>query len=644
MKKIKSQKGEILATTILGIGAIVSLMFYTNYSENNILNFNFSGDTNTTINSEIELPTFKSKKEIIEKLDDNFGSLIIYDTSTSINEAIAIPDAAVNMGTTTGASKDMAVDNIVESESSRQEHSETNTQVQGVDEADIVKTNGDYIYYIANKKLYIFDTKTTKTKLIKTIEVSGEYDYLPKELYIDENHITVIAQEYIKGFSNHTNMTAMHIYDINTYELLKTVETEGVYISSRKIEDNIYVVTNKYLYFKETTEDNVLPITKETQGYNYNEVSFAEIEAGKIKYFPDLKEEKECNYMLITSINLSELDKKATVDTYFGAGTEIYCSKENLYVVKVEYNYKSNGTTKIHKFNLLDGAVKYVATGEVEGRLLNQYSMDEYENYFRITTTLDTGNNLFILNSKLEKVGALEGLAKGEKIYATRFMGDKCYLVTYKTVDPLFVLDLSNPEKPAVLGELKIPGYSTYLHPLDENHLIGFGEDSIEKSYINWEGNQEVIAYNVGMKLAIFDISDLNNPKELHSIKIGGRGSSSELLNNPKVLYFNKEEGIFAFPAILTEETKFYEDGTPMYGETIFCGALVYNLSIENGIELRGKIEHKNFEDLKYYKNAGYQIQRILSIEDNFYTISPSMIKVTNIATMEEVEEGRCEF
>jgi len=268
--------------------------------------------------------------------------------------------------------------------------------------------------------------------------------------------------------------------------------------------------------------------------------------------------------------------------------------------------------------------------------------MDEYNDYFRITTTSNSGNSLYVLNEKLEEVGKLENLARGERIYATRFMGDKCYLVTYKTVDPLFVIDLSVPEKPTVLGELKIPGYSTYLHPLGENYLIGFGEDSVEKGYINWEGEQEVTAYNVGLKLAIFDITDLNNPKEIHSVKIGGRGSYTELLNNPKVLYFDEEEKIFAFPATLTEETKFYQNGTPMYGEVIFEGALVYNLSVENGISFSGKIEHDFKKDEKHYNSNN--IERIISIGENFYTLSPNMLKVTNIETMQEIKEGCVKF
>ena len=228
-------------------------------------------------------------------------------------------------------------------------------------------------------------------------------------------------------------------------------------------------------------------------------------------------------------------------------------------------------------------------------------------------------------------VGKLENLAKGEKIYSTRFMGTKCYMVTYKTVDPLFVIDISNPTSPRVLGELKIPGYSKYLHPIGENYLIGFGEDSIEKSYMDWNGEQRVTAYTNGLKLAIFDVSDFNNPKEIHSIKIGGRGSYSELLYNHKALLYDEERGIFAFPATICKEAGTYDNGVPMYGKTEFAGVLVYNLSVEDGISLRGKINHNNGK--VYY----HDIERVLYIGDVLYTASPNMIKANNINTIEEV-------
>lgn len=716
MKKVKDykkQKGEVLTATALGLCAVFGLFVYTNMKlEDKWLSFNTSGDKNIEIENnteyvalnEIKLPTFNSKQEILDKLklDEKNQYLqsnyeIMEDASDALKEGnvfngINAPTSDKSESVATGANRNEFLDNVTDS------HSTTNVQVQGVDEGDIVKTNGDFIYYLNNQKLYIFNTQTLETKLVKTIELGEEFRIYARELYIDENYITVIGEENANrielfnannsnesiekeeiseienektnlmpedklieidySYKNSTMLTAMYMYDINSYELVKTVKTEGNYVSSRKIDNNIYMVTNRYLYSYSINEDNILPIYTET---NVNGAICKEIDAQDIKYFPEM-EENNCNYMLITSINLSNINNNATIDTYLGAGSEIFCSKENLYVTRVERpnvyyrgfisgiavatdsmitskNEEPKVVTKIHKFKLLDGAVKYIATGEVSGELLNQYSMDESNGYFRITTTSNAGNSLYVLDEKLETVGKLENLAKGERIYATRFMGDKCYIVTYKTVDPLYVIDLSDPTNPNVLGELKLPGYSTYLHPLGKNHLIGFGEDSIEKSYIDWEGKTQVTAYNVGLKLAIFDVSDLNNPKEIHSVRIGGRGSSSTLIDNPRTLYYDAEAGIFAFPAMLCEETKFYQNGTPMYGDVIFSGALVYNLDIEDGIELRGKIEHEKTK--KYYNNS---IERIISIGENFYTISPEMIKVTNIDTMKEIKEGTCKF
>ena len=696
----KSQKGEILITTALGLCAVVALIANSNIKvpSKKILEFNTSGDYFKSNSKdeieEIKLPTFASKKDILQKVKADSDNRFLEIFNTSVDVAESTSDAVINapMASDKGTIADNTGGMV-----SEVEHSTTNTQVQGVDESDIVKTDGDFIYYMSQGTLYIFDTRNNNTKLVKTIEITNGYNYYPQELYIDDNYITVISMENVNrdeitiksseeenkiieavkdtineklkpNYYNHTDVTAMYVYDINSYDLVKTVKTEGNYVSSRKIGDNIYLVTNRYIYSYRINEDNVLPIYLAESG---EEEIFNEIPANEIKYISEDSLKQDCSYMLITAVNLADIESKASIETILGAGTEIYCSKDNLYVTKIEYNYKpSNGffkgllidvavpktsddattlevenneaaeervKTKIHKFKLLDGEVKYVATGEVTGSLLNQYSMDENNGYFRITTTSENGNSLYVLNEKLEAVGELKNLAKGEKIYATRFMGDKCYVVTYKTVDPLFVIDLSNPEKPTVLGELKIPGYSTYLHPLGENYLIGFGEDSVEKSFLNWRGEQQVTAYNVGMKLAIFDITDLNNPKELHSIKIGGRGSYSELLNNPKVLYFDEEKEIFAFPASLAEETKFYQDGMPMYGDTIFEGALVYNLSVEDGISLRGTIEHEKNSNEKYYRENN--IERIISIEDKFYTVSPNMLKVTDMESMQEIEK-----
>jgi uncharacterized secreted protein with C-terminal beta-propeller domain len=280
--------------------------------------------------------------------------------------------------------------------------------------------------------------------------------------------------------------------------------------------------------------------------------------------------------------------------------------------------------------------------------------MDENRGYLRIATTTGQSwwgastdksqNNLYILDSNMNIKGKLEGLAEGEKIYSARFIGDRGYIVTYKKVDPLFVIDLKNPESPIVLGYLKIPGYSQYIHPYDENHIIGIGKDSIEVPDKNGDPGS-TRAFYLGMKAALFDITDPKNPKEMFVTKIGDRGTESEILWNHKALLFSKEKNLLAFPVSLYElgkgkSTLDAETGYPEYGEFAFQGAVVYSLDLSNGFKLKGKITHYSetagSERQNYPYDDASNINRIIYIGNSLYTISDGMIKEIDMNNLTE--------
>jgi uncharacterized secreted protein with C-terminal beta-propeller domain len=243
-------------------------------------------------------------------------------------------------------------------------------------------------------------------------------------------------------------------------------------------------------------------------------------------------------------------------------------------------------------------------------------------------------------------VGAVEDIAPGERIYSVRFMGDRAYMVTFRTVDPLFVLDLKDPARPKILGALKIPGYSQYLHPYDENHLIGFGKDTVEVAVKNSQGEEQfTTAYYLGLKLALFDVSDVTAPKEKFVVNIGDRGSESELLYNHKALLFSREKGLLAFPASVAEvspgQKDLYTTGAPPYGEFTFQGLYVYHLDPDTGFTLRGRISHLSDEDMLKsgygYWDGEKSVQRGLYIDDTLYTMSQKILKANSLSTLGEI-------
>ena len=282
----------------------------------------------------------------------------------------------------------------------------------------------------------------------------------------------------------------------------------------------------------------------------------------------------------------------------------------------------------------------YVANGEVPGMVLNQFSMDEYEGYFRVATTTyepTSQNNVYILDMALNVTGSLEDLAQGETIYSARFMGERCYLVTFKQVDPLFVIDLKDPYNPKVLGYLKVTGYSNYLHPYDETHIIGIGKETTEEGDFAW--------YQ-GVKISLFDVSDVKNPVEISKYEIGHRGTDSPVLWDHKAFLFDKSRNLLVIPVSVAEiDGAEYPEGVPSwaYGETVWQGAYIFHISPDAGLRLEGRITHiENLAEPEqdyYYFYSSFSVQRSLYIGDVLYTISNAKIKMNSLENLDYINE-----
>jgi uncharacterized secreted protein with C-terminal beta-propeller domain len=322
-----------------------------------------------------------------------------------------------------------------------------------------------------------------------------------------------------------------------------------------------------------------------------------------------------------------------------GSTATAYVSQTNIYIT----SRKGGDSTAIHKIGIDGGEISYAANGTVPGHVLNQFSIDESGGYFRVATTrgnvgssVPSTSNVYVLNSGLRIVGRLEGLAPGESIYSARFMGQRCYLVTFRKVDPLFVISLKDPTEPKVLGKLKIPGYSDYLHPYDENHIIGIGKETVAAEEGDWSWYQ-------GVKISLFDVSNVSAPKEVSKFEIGDRGTDSPVLRDHKAFLFSREKGLLVIPVLLAEvDPSMYpgEVSPTAYGQYVWQGAYVFAIS-ENGLALRGRITHISnataLTEQGYGLDSPSMIERSLYIDDVLYTISDRMIKLNSLVDLREI-------
>ena len=529
------------------------------------------------------------------------------------------------------------------------DYSTTNIQVAGVDEADIVKTDGEYIYFVSgNKTIIVKAYPPEQAQIVSEIELEGtiigifingdklvlfEQEW-PYYLYYDD--MPVVRESEIMPYISPT--TAIKVYDVSDREnprLQREVSSDGQYVSSRMIGDYAYVVINEPVY----EEEDEVNLPKIHSGGNETEIPATDI------YYSDVSDYYYM-YTTIIAINTQNDDQEPTYETILlGASSNLYVSLNNIYLTFPVWGRDILGReiwdsprTSIHRIHIEGDEIEYVASGEVPGMVLNQFSMDEYDGYFRVATTTwgeTTGNHVYILDMDLNIVGSVEDLAPGETIYSARFMGERGYMVTFKQVDPLFVIDLSNPNNPKELGYLKVTGYSDYLHPYDETHLIGIGKETTDAGEFAW--------YQ-GVKISLFDVSDVNNPQEIDKLEIGDRGTESPVLWDHKAFLFDKSRNLMVMPILLAEvDVSDYPEGVPSWahGEPVWQGAYVFDISLDAGISVQGRITH--IEDIAdpeyYYYYSPFSVERSLYIDDVLYTISQAKIKMNSLENLGYINE-----
>ena len=613
---------------------------------------------------DIALNKFSSYEELKTFLETTSqGSYYPFDSrggQLKSNDALAIPEsqAAAPEPSETGST----------------DYSKTNIQVEGVDEADIVKTDGEYIYIVSGGNLTIVKAyPPEEAKVVSKIILDGgitgifingdklaifhnEYTVYPLYDGVELRESSSSAEEKPENttadeapgvpepITYEPPTTSIKVYDISDKEnpvLTRDFSIDGNYFSSRMIGDYVYVVATMYTFFTET--DIALP---RIQSNNETEV----IPATDI-YYCNLSD-SSYSFTTIVALNIQNDSQEPTHETIVLGGTSnIYVSQNNIYLTFTHYSWQEDETTKttIQRIKIEQQTITFEAAGEVPGHVLNQFSMDEHNGYFRIATTIynyswrtfaeeaTSKNNVYVLDMNLNVVGKLEDLAPGEQIYSARFMGDRCYVVTFRNIDPLFVIDLSDPTAPTVLGQLKVTGYSGYLHPYDENHIIGIGKET------EYDEKQDFAWYQ-GVKISLFDVSDVSNPVELAKYEIGDRGTDSPILYDHKALLFDKEKNLLVIPVLVAEmDPSQYDGEIPdwAYGDYVWQGAYVFDISLD-GLELRGRITHMNDTDLLkrgYYFGSYYSVQRSLYIDDVLYTISSMKVKMNNLETLTEINE-----
>ena len=670
-----------------------------------------------TLGAQSSLKTFASYDELENYLNQSSGSNLSSSPQYyfgAVGNAMApanLPEPYAAAPTTASAT----------SQGATNDYSTTNIQVAGVDEADTVKTDGQYIYDIGNNSqtVYILDANSQNPQNAKVLSKISFDNGSPTGIYLsaDGNELAVLGSSYVPytlygsfpglypsnvmfpSWTTSTNF--VYVYDVSDKTnpvLTRNITMSGSYVDSRMIGNYVYDIISENAYLLNGTV--LLPtIFSGQQASTVAPTNISYVNSSDSAYM----------YTTIIALNIENSQEQATSTTILmGNAGSIYVSPTNIYLTDEVSTYQGTSTTatqtgtaivpmplmpvqlysqgtEIYRIAVSGSSFTLAAAGNVTGTVMNQYSMDEYNGDFRIattsydysSTTSTQENNLYVLDSNLQVVGQLENLASGEALHSARFIGDRCYLVTFNQIDPLFVVDLSQPTNPMVLGNLTIPGYSDFLEPYDATHLIGIGQDvnaSIDANKAEIPGDVYYTAV-LGLKVSLFDVSDVANPKETSSIVIGDSGTTSEALTDPKAILFDASRNLLVLPVELylsTNSTATASSGatgtassgaaipapvpmipaeTTNYPQFVWQGVYVFNVDLTNGITIQGNITQ--LDNAQAYlanpslaaagsypwNESQYFITRSLYINNVLYTVSQNRVQLNNLSDLSLLDQ-----
>lgn len=545
--------------------------------------------------------------------------------------------------------------------------SETNVQVEGVDEPDIVKTDGHRIVVLAEGELIVVDV--TGDEPVEAGRLSIR-ELSVQSLFLDGDKVLLFGSAWSGGPSPLAELDAviapggtptLQIIEVDIGdepEIVRTMTIDGAFISGRMVDDTVrLVLTSGPVGFeweypsgsglraeREATEKNreIVRDSTEENWIPYYVVADADgdvVDEGTLFDCDRAAHPEDFSGLDMLSVVTIDLGVGLDVIDATGvlaAGDTVYASEDSLYVATQNWQtwqWRATGqerdrpdgpTTEIHKFGIADQRLtEYLASGEVDGYLLNQFAMDEHEGMLRVASTTtpnwwgsgpESESRVTVLRhigDTLVPIGKVDGLGETEQIYSVRFMGDTAYVVTFRQTDPLYTVDLTDPRNPTVAGELKIPGYSAYLHPVGDGLILGVGQDATDEGVVQ------------GTQVSMFDVSDLSDPKRLDTYTLSEGTSSQVEYDHHAFLYW---EGLAMIPV----QQWWWDDK----GEEVFMGAV--GLSVEDDGELNevGRVVHPGGERKGWDWRA--QILRSVAVDDSVYTVSSKGVMKSNLDTLEE--------